>query len=195
MALTKYSYNDTQQSMDNEFIDEDHAFIWQEGRQQDESHLEQQRLTEIWDNSECVIVAKREKDAERAQRAAEEAAKVAASTLIEDQDEIKHITCEKLNDQLAILRQWDNSVHAKLFYKVKQDKLNAVLTALDRYDDRNRVAVLKDRSEVLATLAAPIDAWATYVFSCECVHRVDPEIGWTLLITGLSNQLDVNTQH
>jgi hypothetical protein len=58
IAQAKFSYNNTQQFMDNEFIAEDHTFIMQEAGQQDESHLEQQRLSEIWEHDERVVAAR-----------------------------------------------------------------------------------------------------------------------------------------
>jgi hypothetical protein len=81
VAQAKFSYNNTQQFMDNEFIAEDHTFIIQEARRQDESHLEQQRLTEIWEHDERVVAARRQKDLDKQEKAAEYAAKVAAAIL------------------------------------------------------------------------------------------------------------------
>lgn len=46
------------------------------------------------------------------------------------------MNCDKLNDQLAALHQWDDTIRAKSFYKLKKDKLDAVIAALDRYEVR-----------------------------------------------------------
>ena len=44
------------------------------------------------------------------------------------------MTVEKLVEQLAILRQWDNSIRAKSFYKSKKKKYEALLAVLNRFE-------------------------------------------------------------
>lgn len=131
-----FTHNNTQDFMNEEFVPEDDKFVMQEARRLDKSGLEKQRLAELREHDEHVVATKRQKDAERERTAAAKAAKVAAATLIKTRSELDGLTCDGLNEQLSILRQWDDTIRAKSFYKTKQEKFDAVRAALDRYDAR-----------------------------------------------------------
>lgn len=81
-----------------------------------------------------LVKRKRDKDAARTRKAAEQAAAIASATLITDRTAIAKMTVDKLVEQLAILRQWDPSIRAKSYYKNKKDKHEALLAALDRFE-------------------------------------------------------------
>lgn len=96
--------------------------------------LERERLAKIREHEAALVKRKRDKEAARAQKAAEQAAAIASATLVTDRAVIAKMTVEKLVEQLAILRQWDNSIRAKSFYKNKKDKYEALLAALARFE-------------------------------------------------------------
>ena len=135
VAQAKFAYNHTQE-FSNQFLaeDEDESFNIKVARQRDASGLERERLVKIREHEAALVKRKRDKEAARAQKAAEQAAAIASATLVTDRAVIAKMTVEKLVEQLAILRQWDNSIRAKSFYKNKKDKYEALLAALARFE-------------------------------------------------------------
>lgn len=135
VAQAKYAYNHTQEFADNHLAeDEDESFSIKVARQRDGDKLETKRLEAIRMHEAELVKRKRDKDAARTRKAAEQAAAIASATLITDRTAIAKMTVDKLVEQLAILRQWDPSIRAKSYYKNKKDKHEALLAALDRFE-------------------------------------------------------------
>ena len=135
VAQAKFAYNHTQE-FSNQFLaeDEDESFNIKVACQRDASGLEREQLAKIREHEAALVKRKRDKEAARAQKAAEQAAAIASATLVTDRAVIAKMTVEKLVEQLAILRQWDNSIRAISFYKNKKDKYEALLAALARFE-------------------------------------------------------------
>ncbi|KAJ6548832.1 hypothetical protein B0H19DRAFT_952564, partial [Mycena capillaripes] len=126
--------NETQNSMDeNMNTDEDHQFLRQEARRIDESGVEKARRAELNAHKQQVVDERREKDAEKAEKARKGTERLTAIGIQLDRDEIQKLTDPKLKDQLELHRRaGDKAVPMKSRLKNKGDRLAAVLAALDR---------------------------------------------------------------
>ncbi|KAJ6449258.1 hypothetical protein C8R45DRAFT_849842 [Mycena sanguinolenta] len=126
--------NETQSFMDQEMnTDEDHQFLRQEARRIDESGVEKARRTDLNAHKQQVVDERREKDAEKAEKARQETSRLTAIGIVLDRQHIKKMTDPKLKDQLELhRRRGDKDVPMKSHMKNKGERLAALLTALDR---------------------------------------------------------------
>lgn len=144
VAQAMFSRNETQAFIDENFIDEDHTFVMQETRRRDKDQLESKRLEQIRIHEERVVTEKRMAAQKRLQAAADSAAKVAATNfkLIDSSSHLEAMKCAELDEQLAILKQWDLSLRAPSYYKPKSVKLATAIAAFERYEARGRTQVI-----------------------------------------------------
>ncbi|KAF8193283.1 hypothetical protein K438DRAFT_1906799 [Mycena galopus ATCC 62051] len=128
--------NETQRFMDETMnTDEDHQFLRQEARRIDESSVEKARRAGLNAHKQQVVNERRDKDAEKAEKAREETARLTAIGIVIDLQEIEKMTDPKLKDQLELhRRRGDKEIPKKSHMKNKGERLAALLAVIDRLE-------------------------------------------------------------
>ncbi|KAF8179523.1 hypothetical protein K438DRAFT_1977234 [Mycena galopus ATCC 62051] len=125
--------NETQSFMDETMnTDEDHQFLRQEARRIDESSVEKARRAGLNAHKQQVVNERCDKDAEKAEKAREETARLTAIGIVIDLQEIEKMTDPKLKDQLELhRRRGDKEIPKKSHMKNKGERLAALLAAIN----------------------------------------------------------------
>ncbi|KAF7341070.1 hypothetical protein MSAN_02093100 [Mycena sanguinolenta] len=128
--------NETQTFMDEVMnTDEDHQFLRQEARRIDESGVEKARQAELNAHKQQVVDERREKDAEKAEKARKETERLTAIGIELDRAEVEKMTDPKLKDQLELhRRRGDKEIPMKSHMKNKGERLAALLAAIGRLE-------------------------------------------------------------
>ncbi|KAH7917274.1 hypothetical protein BV22DRAFT_1135542 [Leucogyrophana mollusca] len=132
--------NDTQEFMDDIFIDEDHAHLRKEARMVDASGIERQRRDALIEHGKKVAKETRQKAEDRRTSQAKIDAHFSQLNIITDRTTINKMLVEALKDQLELHRRLDveKTIPLKSHLKTKKERLHVLLLVIDRYEARKR---------------------------------------------------------
>lgn len=132
--------NDTQTFMDLKFRTDDHVYIMREARRLDESGVEKARRQAFLEHNQRVVDEKREKDVVKQKKRDELQARISQVSLVLNREIIAKMTGARLDDQLAVHRQFEKSekekkIPLKSHLKTVALKRTALLEAVERYEN------------------------------------------------------------
>jgi hypothetical protein len=133
-ALAMFKFNDTPNFVHHVFLPEDHAYVRQQARMRDGSHLERERKTGLIAYRDKEIDERREKTARKAQQKNHEQTRLAALTRMEDLDKVTiDMSVVELKDQLEIYRGLVTGIPLKSHLKTKAAMIEALQDAITKY--------------------------------------------------------------
>ena len=103
-AQAMYKQNDTQDFMDKNFTEEDHAYVRKMARAIDESGLEKKRKKELIQAQKKQVAEKRTKSQQRTQKKTARAIKLSKAELKWNEEDIPNLRGQKLLDQFAAFK-------------------------------------------------------------------------------------------
>jgi hypothetical protein len=135
-ALAMFKFNRTGVFAHHIFVSEDHAYIRQEARRRDNSHLEKARKAAIMASKEKQVTEKRVKVAMRDQKRAQEEARLMGIELITELEYVTtDMTVAQLRDQLEAYRCLVDGIPLKSHLKIKAVMIDALKDAIQKYKE------------------------------------------------------------
>jgi hypothetical protein len=135
-ALAMFKFNDTAKFVHQEFMPEDHAYVRQEARMKDSSHLERERQAAVIAYKDKQVVQRKEKTALKVQQKNQEQTRLAEIERLEDAELVTiDMTVTQLKDQLEIYRGLVTDIPLKSHMKTKADMIPALKEAIMKYKE------------------------------------------------------------
>jgi len=133
-ALAMFKSNDTAAFVQKVFVKSDHAYVREEARKQDSSHLEKAHQAAIIAAKNKKVADQRQKIAEKAQKMHDKQARLAAIQRVDAVEDVTlNMTNDQLRDQLEIYRELIDGIPIKSQLKIKADLIAALKEAITRY--------------------------------------------------------------
>jgi len=135
-ALAMFKFNNTANFVHHVFIAEDHAYVRQQARIKDTSHLERSRKAKLVAHKDQEIEERREKMTKKMQQKTQEQSRLAGLQCIHDGQRVTtDMTIAELRDQLEIYRGLVDSIPLKSHLKTKAAMIEALKEAIRIYHE------------------------------------------------------------
>ena len=135
-ALAMFKFNDTYKFVLQTFAPDDYAYVHQEARTKDSSHLERERHAAAVVYKDKQIVQRKEKIALKGQQKAQEQIRLAGIEQLEDAEHVTiDMTVAQLRDQLDIYQCLVDGLPLKSHLKTKADMIQTLKEAIKKYKE------------------------------------------------------------
>jgi len=133
-VLAMFKFNNTAVFVQDIFVEEDHAYVWQEVRKRDGGHLEQKYKLALIAYKDKQVVQRWEKVWQKVQQKSQEQLRLAEIKRVENEMDVTiDITNTKLKDQLEIYRSLVDGIPLKSYLKNKAAMIAALEKAISKY--------------------------------------------------------------